>query len=139
MNNAQEILHFHAEFVIGELKKHGVIIQRYDSYSTNSIYLKLDYGAANSIRISDHKGKSGLSYRYNLLTCCPYAIRSKDEEGYIRYYYPMSEAVNLVNLILAERHMKIQQYGLKKYRKFMTINQAENKSKAGFWQQAVIV
>lgn len=45
-----------------------VVIHRYDSFSTNSIYLKFDYGVANSLRISDHNGKYHLRYRYNILT-----------------------------------------------------------------------
>ena len=48
------------------LLEKGFIVQRYDSVTTNSIYLKLDYGMCNSIRISDHKGKKHLSYMYNL-------------------------------------------------------------------------
>lgn len=44
-----------------------VIIHRYDSHTTNSIYLKFDYGVANSLRISDHDGKEHLRYRYNIL------------------------------------------------------------------------
>ena len=35
----------------------GIVIQRYDAYSTDSVYLKLDYGVCNSIRISNHNGK----------------------------------------------------------------------------------
>lgn len=31
-----------------------VVIHRLDAYSTNSIYLKFDYGIVNSLRISDH-------------------------------------------------------------------------------------
>ena len=35
-------------------KSPELIIHYYHSYTSNSIYLKLDYGAANSVRISDH-------------------------------------------------------------------------------------
>ena len=55
-----------AEYVIEELLKHGFVIHRYDAHSTCSIYLKLDYGACNSIRISDHDGYEHLSYKYNI-------------------------------------------------------------------------
>lgn len=55
-----------AEAVIQKLQG-KVIIHRYDAYSTNSIYLKFDYGVANSLRISDHDGKKHLQYRYNIL------------------------------------------------------------------------
>lgn len=39
-----------------------VLIHRYDAYSTNSVYLKFDYGVANSLRIADHAGKKHLAY-----------------------------------------------------------------------------
>lgn len=39
-----------------------VLIHRYDAYSTNSVYLKFDYGLGNSLRLSDHTGKAGLNY-----------------------------------------------------------------------------
>lgn len=42
-----------------------VLIHRYDAYSTNSVYLKFDYGVANSLRIADHAGKKHLAYRFN--------------------------------------------------------------------------
>lgn len=35
-----------------------VVIHRYDAYSTNSVYLKFDYGVGNSLRISDHKERA---------------------------------------------------------------------------------
>ena len=38
-----------AEMLCRNLISEGFIIQRYDAYSSNSIYLKLDYGACNSI------------------------------------------------------------------------------------------
>lgn len=43
-----------------------VLIHRYDAYSTNSVYLKFDYGVANSLRIADHAGKKHLAYRFNI-------------------------------------------------------------------------
>lgn len=52
---------------IGEALKGKLIIHRYDAFSTNSIYLKFDYGVANSLRISDHSGYDYLSYRYNII------------------------------------------------------------------------
>lgn len=45
-----------------------VLIHRYDAYSTNSVYLKFDYGLGNSLRLSDHTGKAGLNYRFNIIT-----------------------------------------------------------------------
>lgn len=44
--------------IIDFLLDNGFSVLRYDAYSTNSIYLKLDYGVCYSIRISDHPGKA---------------------------------------------------------------------------------
>ena len=55
-----------ADYLSEELKNNGFTVHRYDGFSTKSIYLKLDYGVCNSIRISDHNGKKYLKYRYNI-------------------------------------------------------------------------
>jgi hypothetical protein len=57
-----------ANYLIENLTKNGFIIHRYNAFITNSIYLKLDYGACNSIRISDHNGYEHLSYKYNVIS-----------------------------------------------------------------------
>lgn len=137
MNTAtQNAIHSVANYLITELKKWNIVIQRYDAY--NNILLKLDYGVAHSVFIGERKPKKGLSYRYQLLACCSYPVKTKDDEGYIRYYYPLNEAHQLINLILTERNMKIEQYGMKKYRTFMDINMAENQSKE-FWRKSVVI
>lgn len=61
-----EKIHAIARQVTERMKEQGVIVHRYDAYSTNSVYLKFDYGAAYSLRISDHKGKKHLKYRFNI-------------------------------------------------------------------------
>lgn len=43
------------------------IVHRYNSKTTSSIYLKLDYGLACGIRIADHKGKEKYRYRFNVM------------------------------------------------------------------------
>lgn len=39
------------------LLNNDFIVHRYNAYSTNSIYLKIDCCLCKSIRISDHHGK----------------------------------------------------------------------------------
>lgn len=46
-----------ANYLIPKLLEIGFIVHRYNSHSTSSIYLKLDYGLSCGIRIADHKGK----------------------------------------------------------------------------------
>lgn len=131
-----------AEYLIHHLKKHGVVVQRYKSKSSNSIYLKLDYGVMNSIRISDHEGKEHLNYKYNLLTYCFNKSMSKVQTAYgevERFYYPIWSKKALLKNILKERKRKLFMYGEHSYKQFMEIKIAENYAKTGFWQLGEIV
>ncbi|RKJ43848.1 hypothetical protein D7X33_35075 [Butyricicoccus sp. 1XD8-22] len=131
-----------ADFLIKELKKHNIVVQRYNSRSSNSIYLKLDYGVLNSIRISDHKGKDHLKYKYNALTVCPYPISTKNKTRFgevVRHYVPVREKEVLLNLVLQDRSEKKDSYGERNYRTYMDLKVAENYAKTGFWQHGEIV
>lgn len=126
-----------AENLISILINKGFAIQRYDAYKTCSVYLKLDYGVCNTIRISDHEGKQYLNYRYNLLIGGETNII---EDKYIRYYFNENDIETLVNQILFDRISKIQKYGKKNYINFMSKNRTDNALNAeGFWKQAKII
>ena len=56
-----------ANILIPRLLNMNFIVHRYNSYSTSSIYLKLDYGLSCGIRIADHNGKKKYHYRFNVL------------------------------------------------------------------------
>jgi len=114
----------------------GFIIQRYDAYSTNSIYLKLDYGVCNSIRISDHKGKEHLNYMFNLDRRIK-KIRIERGE-YTRYYYPFTEITAMVRKILDHRAKKQEHYG-SSYAKVVQEAYLKNQHNKGFWREAVLV
>lgn len=124
-----------AEYVIRKLLKEGFKIQRYDSFSTNSIYIKLDYGIGNSIRISDHKGKKHLQYRYNLLSNYSGMEKQKSPEGWDRYYYHLGNARKMIKDIIREKETKIKRYGEVQYKKYMDSNYTDNKHNQGFWSQ----
>lgn len=107
-------------FEIIKMLPRDVIVHKYNSYSTNSIYLKFDYGLAHSLRISDHNGKKHLSYKYNLL------LNQKDFEikeanGYEMRFYSVDEIDKLINDILSDREKAINKYsnyiGLLNYKK----------------------
>lgn len=125
-----------AEHMIRVLKDNNVAIQRYDSATTSSIYLKLDYGVAFSIRISNHKGKKHLKYRYNVLLDEP----SHYDAIAQRYYYNQTTVDMMLNHILAERQRKISKYGITNYKNFMINNQKSHaKDKRGFWNQSQLI
>ncbi|NEU27057.1 hypothetical protein G3M74_13220 [Paenibacillus polymyxa] len=126
-----------ANKIIKIAKEKGFVVQRYDAYSTSSIYLKLDYGVANSIRIGDHAGKKHLSYRFNLLTNID---KSYVEHGeYKKNYYCVDDLEKLIDDISSNKNDQIEKYGAQKYQQLMKKNQLENANKRGFWSKAKTV
>ena len=120
--------------VQNRLLDEGFIVHRYDSYSTNSIYLKLDYGVANSIRISDYKGKRYLSYRYNLCDVHSFKIDNSGEFTKLLFLY--DEWDEMINTIISNKTDKINKYGENLYDKFIIENKKKSKIKKGFWSGA---
>ena len=136
MDDNKDLIKSLADKLVKNLNNNRFIIQRYDAYSTNSVYLKLDYGVCNSIRISDHEGKSNLAYRYNLIIG---GQVQKVQEKYPRYFYDENTIKELFYQILADRKLKLQQYGKEKYLSFMKRNEALHAADKGFWKDAKIV
>lgn len=126
-----------ADYIANQLISEGFIVQRYNAYTTNSIYLKLDYGVCNSIRISDHPSKKYLKYRYNIGTFVNRFREEKDK--YIRYYYRTDRAENMIRKILKDRDFKKSRYGEVAYQKFMQKNKYDNADLCGFWRKAVLL
>lgn len=121
-----------AEKVIEQLRG-KVIIHRYDAYTTSSIYLKFDFGVANSLRISDHYGKRYLKYRYNILTTQK-SKQVKKDCGFERIYYS-PEMVNAVcRDILAAKEVKKNKY--KDYDGLVKRKSQEVYHERGFWTSA---
>lgn len=116
----------------------GFAIQRYDAYKTCSVYLKLDYGVCNTIRISDHQGKQYLNYRYNLIIG---GDTNTTEETCTRYYFnenTVDGLINLINQILFDRTLKIQKYGEQNYIQYMDKNKFNNVNRESFWKNAKV-
>ena len=127
-----------ADLICELLIKEGFIVQRYDAYSTNSIYLKLDYGMCNSIRISDHEGKKHLSYMYNLRSDINHDYRTKI--NYTRYYVSFKHYKRIVEYAKNNRWKKFYKAGsIAAYNELMKIEKNLNKNNKGFWHQAYLV
>lgn len=74
--------------LINKLNAKGFVIHRYDAYTTNSIYLRVDYGVCRSVRISDHPSSSKCKMRYNVVTNEPTGC--KLDEFIKRYYFDVT-------------------------------------------------
>lgn len=126
-----------ADAIIDKLRG-KVVIHRYDAYSTNSIYLKFDYGVAYSLRISDHNGKEHLKYRYNILTSMSGQRNKKQKyhHGCYMYFYSPEMVKAVVRDILATKEDKKKEY----FSYEAVVNAAKAKEKGrGFWEGAKVV
>lgn len=114
-----------ANILISKLLDMGFIIHRYNSHSTSSIYLKLDYGLSCGIRIADHPGKKKYSYRFNVIKdYVGNKVILKD--GLICNFYDFYELDNVVNAVQKEKQDKINKYGLRNYQIYMENQKNEN-------------
>ena len=114
-----------AEILIKKLKKQGFIVHRQNSITTNSIYLKLDYGVARGIRIADHPGRKKYHYRYNVM---------KDYKGdkvtyfgnLVSYFYTFEELPELLQKVKEEKQEILSNIGERNYKLSMEANKTEN-------------
>lgn len=109
------------------------IVHKYCATSTKSIYIKLDYGVANSIRVSDHKGIEKYKYRYNIRK----DIDEKYDEidgGYYRKYYPFKDIGDLILDVIVDRELKKKEIGIKEYyRQMKEKKEYSEKATNSFW------
>lgn len=112
------------------------IVHKYCAYSSDSVYIKLDYGMGGSIRVSDHKGKKRYKYKYNIMK----NIENRYEEvenGVTRKYYPFKE----VNIAIADILIESELYKItlgNDYYIWLEIKKKEaGKASNSFWKEAV--
>lgn len=111
--------------LVSKLLELGFIVHRYNSHSTSSIYLKLDYGLSCGIRIADHPGKKKYSYRFNVIKdYTGNKVILKD--GLICRFYDFNELDSVLNAVQQEKQQKINKYGLKNYQRYMEKEKKEN-------------
>lgn len=106
------------------LIKLGFVVHRYDAYSTDSIYLKLDFGVCCGIRISNHIGKKKYHYRFNVIKDYK-GDKSTHFENLVSYFFNYTELPQLIKKVIEEKETKIKRYGLDNYKKYMN-NEANN-------------
>lgn len=113
------------DILVSKLLDMGFIVHRYNSHSTSSIYLKLDYGLSCGIRIADHPGKKKYSYRFNVIKDY---IGNKVilKDGLICRFYDFNELDSVLNAVQQEKQQKINKYGLKNYQRYMEREKNEN-------------
>ena len=127
-----------ADFIVNYMRKAGVVVQRYDAMSTLSVYLKFDFGLGNSLRISDHRGKDNLTYKYNLRTDVD-TYYSNGEGATEHNFFPIDQAEAACRMILINRFRKIGKYGHEWYQRTMNEQPSMKAFQNNrFWKSATV-
>lgn len=121
------------KFLETRLLEEGFTIHKYEAFSTCSVYLKLDYGASNSIRISDHKGYDHLSYKYEINEKYKNCGWYKDNKDFWRFRCTTNkrDIENLISIIIQDRAYK---KCFSKYDKMIEYYKQKSINAKGFWQ-----
>ena len=124
-----------SKIICRALLKQNFIIHKYNAFSTNSIYLKLDYGASNSIRISDHEGYKHLNYKYVVLTNCKKSGWRKSSDGKWQYYCSTtkSDINKLIDIILNDKLYTKTMYN---YDKLIEDYKSKINNNISFWKES---
>ena len=111
----------------------GFTVHRLDAFTTNSVYLKADCGVCHSIRVSDHRGKKHLKYRYNIGSFVKKF--SSVQDRYRRYYFTEGEVDRLVNFVRYDRVHQIDVLGgVKAYKEQVELLRKRGEAMTdGFW------
>ena len=118
------------ERIVDCLSNLDIAIHVYHAFSTLSTYIKLDYGALNSIRISNHAGKAKYQYKYNIGTDIE-EYREINCGNFVRYYYPATEVERLLCDVLLEHAIKSQNC---KYKERKETYKANRDMTLSFWR-----
>lgn len=106
--------------------------------TTDSIYLKFDYGAAGSMRIASHPGKKHLAYTYNIRLDAK-ARGTRHELGYTRHYYAAADIDTAVKDVLQGRCRRVSKAGAATYASKMHALKHRAAHSLGFWPNAQLV
>lgn len=142
INNINYLEHSLADIatdIIKFAKSNDIHVLRYDSKSSNSIYLKFDYGMAGSLRLSDTQSTNDLRHTFNLLSCIdkPYKDSCFNEDkNSTMFYYPISMTQNVMIDIVRFKEFRKSKYGPQKYKALFDKYKENREEKIGFWKKA---
>lgn len=87
----------------------GFLVHRYDAKGSCSCYLKLDWGLACSVRVSDHS--THYPYRFQIGPHIKEKRQGVSKDGNPMLYYPADAADDMLAAVEAERAKKVARYG----------------------------
>lgn len=97
------------------LNRRGFMVEIQNSRNTKSIYLKLDNGACNGIRISNHVNHK-TNYKFNVIKNYK-GKRSEFTDGKLKVFYNYNSIGKLITDIETERSNKIINFGYANYKR----------------------
>jgi hypothetical protein len=133
-NNKQQIQKIAGDISTALLSL-GFTLHRCDSKGTNSVYLCVDYGLCNQIRISDHPGKPKYNFRYNVLLNLQEKIETTGLDCE-RFFYPPDCVEDLLSDIGCRLSQRMGELGVQGYLAEKERLRLKHIDEPGFWANA---
>lgn len=128
------------KLLIEKLLQNDFKVMIYDSRTTNSIYIKVDFGILDTIRISDHDvPKHKRACEYNIVPdICSYPqVRMQDGKK-VLYATDDDIGVTMITTMLLSKRRKIRRmYGKTKYLEHIYERRQSMQGHDGFWEHAM--
>lgn len=112
--------------LLSKLSEYNFKLHYYKA-TTDSCYIKLDYGTCGSIRISDHIGIEKYKYTFNLMTDIN---KSYEEDN--RKYYCLKDMDKMVKEIVNYREQQKKNFDYEKKTDYW--KECCYRKRKGFWQ-----
>lgn len=130
-----EILYY-ADKMVSDLHKYdeNLIIHMYRAVTTNSVYLGLDFGLAQRIRFSDHKGNKNFFCRFSLRFDKKESCTWHKSTAFI---YCVKDYDSLLHNVISAREQRIRDCGgIIGYTNRLRVACKRGLSHRGFWRES---
>jgi len=128
--------------VLEHAVKNDIIVHQYKAKTSNSVYLKFDFGVLNTLRVSDHKGKRKYPYKYELSSHRSETVSVKKfYKGNEFYVYKMcfDDLDLFLDILVEERNEKLAKFGESGYAAILKKKQHTSVDDSYFYRRATLV
>lgn len=120
-----------SKYLIDKLTENNFTLHLHESIQTNSAHIKMDYGAANSIRIADTPGKTKFGHKFNVVVG---SRQSYENEG--KFYYTPEDLEDMVAALVKNRNSRRNFVGVNQYEENIETYKTQFASSTGYWANA---
>jgi len=123
-----------SQYLLNRLSNENFTLHLHESIQTNSAHIKMDYGAANSIRIADTPGKAKFAHKFNVVI----GLRQTHEANGVMYFSP-DDLEEMIAQVITNRNNRRNFVGVEKYETNILAYSTTFKNTTGYWLNSKLI